>query len=45
MLAARKALEDYETLKGVAWSLEHTILSRVFAKTTQAYLRLSASLR
>jgi hypothetical protein len=45
MLEARKALENHETLKGVASSSEHAILSRVFAKTTEAYLRLSASQR
>jgi hypothetical protein len=45
MLEARKALEDYETLKGVASSSEHTILTRVFAKATETYLKLSASQR
>ena len=45
MLEARKALEDYETLKGVASSSEHTILSRVFAKAAQAYLKLSTTQR
>ena len=45
MLEARKALDDYETLKGVASSSEHTILTRVFAKATETYLKLSASRR
>ena len=45
MLEARKVLEDYETLKGVASSSEHSILTRVFTKATQTYLRLSASQR
>ena len=45
MLEARKVLEDYETLKGVAPSSEHSILTRVFSKATQTYLRLSASQR
>jgi hypothetical protein len=45
MLEARKALEDYETLKGVAWSSEHTILTQVFTKATETYLKLSASQR
>jgi hypothetical protein len=45
MLEARKALEDYETLKGVASSSEHIILTRVFTKATETYLKLSASQR
>lgn len=45
MLEARKALEDYETLKGVASSSQHTILTRVFTKATEIYLKLSASQR
>lgn len=45
MLQARKTLEDYETLKGVASSAEHMKLSQVFAKATRTYLRLSASQR
>jgi len=44
-LEARKALEDYETLKGFASSWEHTRLTQVFAKATQTYLKLSASQR
>jgi hypothetical protein len=43
MLEVRKALEDHETLKGVAWSSEHMRLSQAFAKATQAFLKLSAS--
>jgi hypothetical protein len=38
MLAARKALEDYETLNGFASSCEHTRLTQVFTKATQTYL-------
>jgi hypothetical protein len=45
MLEARKALEDYETLNGVASSCEHTRLTQVFTKATQTYLKLSASQR
>jgi hypothetical protein len=45
MLEARKALEDYETLKGAASSGEHTRLMRAFAKATKTYLELSASQR
>ena len=45
MLEARKALEDYETLKGFTTSLQHKTLSRVFDKATQTYLELSASQR
>jgi hypothetical protein len=45
MLEARKALEDYEMLKGVASSCDHMRLSRAFANATQAYLKLSASQR
>ena len=45
MLEARKALEDYETLKGFASSCEHTRLTQVFTKATQTYLKLSASQR
>jgi hypothetical protein len=43
MLAARKALEVYETIKGFAWSCEHTILTQVFTNATKTYLRLAAS--
>jgi len=45
MLEARKALEDYETLKGFASSCEHMRLTRAFAKATQVYLELSANQR
>ena len=45
MLEARKALEDYETLHGFVSSCEHTRLTQVFTKATQAYLRLSTSQR
>ena len=45
MLEARKALEDYERLKGFASSPQHAILTRVFTKATLTYLRLSASQR
>lgn len=45
MLEARKALEDYETLKGFSSSGEHTRLIKVFARATEIYLRLSASQR
>ena len=45
MLEARKALEDYETLKGVTSSSKHTILTQIFAKATETYLKLSASQR
>jgi hypothetical protein len=43
MLEARRALEEYERLKGVAWSLEHTRLTRAFTKAAETYLKLSAS--
>jgi hypothetical protein len=43
MLEARKALEDYETLKGFVSSREHLTLIRIFTRATQIYLRLSAS--
>lgn len=45
MLEARKALEDYETLRGTAPSCEHTRLTQLFTKATQTYLKLSASQR
>jgi hypothetical protein len=45
MLEARKALEDYETLKGLASSSQHIILTRIFTKATETYLKLSASQR
>ena len=45
MLEARKALEDYERLKGTASSGEHTRLMEAFTKATETYLKLSASQR
>jgi hypothetical protein len=45
MLEARTALEIHERLKGVASSCEHMRLTRVFTKTTETYLRLSAGQR
>jgi hypothetical protein len=45
MVEARKALEDYETLKGYVSSSEHTRLTQVFTRATGAYLKLSASRR
>lgn len=45
MLEARKALEDYETLKGFVSSCEHTRLTQLFTRATQTYLKLSASQR
>lgn len=45
MLAARKALADYETLKGYVSSCEHTKVIRIFTKATQTYLLLSTSRR
>jgi len=41
MVAARKALEDYEKLKGFAASMEHEKLSKIFRRFTEVYLRLS----
>jgi len=43
MLEARKALEDYETLKGFVASVEHRMPVRVFTRATETYLALSAS--
>ena len=43
MLEARKAIEDYEKLKGVVSSYEHTRLTQAFTKATETYLKLSAS--
>jgi hypothetical protein len=45
MLEARRALEDYETIKGFALSSEHKRLTQVFAKATETYLRLSKNQR
>jgi hypothetical protein len=41
MLEVRKALEDYETLKGTAASSEHTRLTQAFTNATHTYLKLS----
>ena len=38
MLDARKALEDYETLKGFGGSYDHARLSKEFNKATHTYL-------
>jgi hypothetical protein len=45
MVEARRALEDYETLKGFAYSGEHTRLTKVFTKATETYLALSKNQR
>jgi hypothetical protein len=45
MLEARKALEDYERVKGTASSGEHITLMQAFTKATEIYLSLSASQR
>ena len=45
MLETRKALEDYETLKGNAHSGEYTRLMQAFTKATETYLKLSANQR
>ncbi len=45
MLEARKALEDYETLRGIASSWEHKQMIQAFTKATETYLRLSARQR
>ena len=45
MLEARKALEDYETLKGTASSAKHITLMQAFTKATTTYLKLSQSQR
>jgi hypothetical protein len=45
MLEARKALEDYETLKGTASRSEHTRLMQAFTEATKTYLKLSESQR
>jgi hypothetical protein len=41
MVESRKALEDYEKLKGFAASIEHEKLTKIFRRFTEAYLRLS----
>ena len=43
MMNARKALEDYEKLKGHAASTEHMRLIKVFANSASIYLRVSLS--
>ena len=43
MLEARKALENYETLKSTVPSREHTRLTQLFTKASETYLKLSAS--
>jgi hypothetical protein len=45
MLEARKALEDYETLKGFVSCSEHIRLIQAFTIATKTYLRLSAGQR
>ena len=45
MLEARKALEDYENLKGVVSCGEHTRLMEAFTKATETYLELSKNQR
>ena len=45
MLEARKALEDYEKLKGFLSCSEHNRLTQVFTKATATYLTLSARQR
>jgi hypothetical protein len=43
MLEVRKALEDYETLEGVAWSCEYSWQIQVFSDASGTYLKLSAN--
>ena len=43
MLEVRKALEDCETLEGVAWSCEYSWQIQVFSDATGTYLKLSAN--
>jgi hypothetical protein len=43
MMNARKALEDYEKVKGHVASIEHMRLIRVFANSAKIYLRVSLS--
>jgi hypothetical protein len=45
MVEARKALEEYEMLKGFASSCGHMRLIQVFTKVTATYLNLSATQR
>jgi hypothetical protein len=43
MLEVRKALEDYETLNGVASSSEYSWLIQVLSDASGTYLKLSAN--
>jgi hypothetical protein len=43
MLEVRKALEDYETLYGVASDCEYSRLIQAFSDATGIYLKLSAN--
>jgi hypothetical protein len=43
MLEVRKALEDYETLTGVASPCEYSWQIQVFSDATGTYLKLSAN--
>jgi hypothetical protein len=43
MLEVRKALEDYETLNGVASLSEYSWLIQVFSDASGTYLKLSAN--
>ena len=45
MLEVRKALEDYETFKGLAATCEHIRLIQAFTIATKTYFRLSADQR
>ena len=45
MLAARKALENYEMLKGFTSSAEHTKLTQKFYRAANVYLKLSQNQR
>ena len=45
MLEVRKALEDFEALKGFASTPEHARLTEAFIKATETYLKLSANQR
>jgi len=41
MMNARRALENYEKLKGHGASTEHTRLMTIFANSARIYLRVS----
>ena len=45
MLETRKALENYETLKGTTSCSEHIRLMQAFNKATKTYLQLSKNQR